>query len=92
VHVVSKQLFLESPTQTTSDQEPCLTKSATIDFKLGNNPKPAVRSKSRASIPKPSKIASQATRRTVALILGLASVVLAGVTLGFCLSSSMTYL
>ena len=64
----------ESPTHTTSDQELCLTRSATIVFKLGTIPKPAARSRSRTSIAKPSTIASHATRRAVVARLGAAVV------------------
>jgi hypothetical protein len=55
-----------SPAQTRVDQVTLPAKSETIDSSPGKIPKPAAKSKSRASITKPRRIASHATRRSVA--------------------------
>jgi hypothetical protein len=55
-----------SPAQTRVDQVTLPARSEIIDSGPGRLPKPAAKSKSRASITKPRRIASHATRRSVA--------------------------
>ncbi len=54
-----------SPAQTRVDQVTLPARSEIIDSSPGKIPKPAAMSKSRASITKPRRIASHATRRSV---------------------------
>ena len=55
-----------SSTHTNTDQETFLTRPATIGLSPKRSPKPVPSSSSNPSIAKPSKIASQATRKSVA--------------------------
>jgi hypothetical protein len=55
-----------SPTHTNTDQETFLTRPATIGLSPKRSPKPVPSRTSNPSIAKPSKIASQATRKSVA--------------------------
>ena len=55
-----------SPAQTSVDQVTLPARSEIIDSRPGKIPKPAAKSKSRASITKPRRIASHAARRSVA--------------------------
>src|SRR5215218_10609908 len=56
----------DRPTQTNNDQETFLAKSATRDFSPKKLPNPALSRSRVPSIAIPSRIASQATRRSVA--------------------------
>lgn len=79
---------MASPTQTKVDQESCLTRSAAIVSRPGKIPNPAAKSRSRASITMPRRIASQAARRSVAMrLLSAGSAGTSVVCCGSCISN-----